>query len=90
MDPRKIISDEEIERVHANANFGSMSKRDVVNEGVWKAACEWHMGHTMATIIVEHGLAKWRKEVSQPYLTAKGKKYLFAALRNAKISWPTP
>jgi len=33
MDPRKIITDEEIERVHANANFGTMSKRDVVNTG---------------------------------------------------------
>ena len=31
--PEDIISDDEIERVHANANFGCMKKRDVVNQG---------------------------------------------------------
>jgi len=84
----KIISDAEIERVHGNANFGDMAKRDVVNEGVWKAACGWHSGHTMNCIIVEHGLAKWRKDRHKPpYLTAKGRSYLFAALKHAKIQW---
>ena len=87
----ELISDAEIDRVHANANFGSMPKRDVVNEGVLKAAVGWHSGHTMNCIIVEHGLAKWRKDRHKPpYLTNKGKNYLFAALKHAKIEWNKP
>lgn len=30
---KEIISDEEIARVHGNANFGAMDKRQVVNQG---------------------------------------------------------
>ncbi len=69
-----IISDDEIERVHANANFGSMTKRDVVNQGVLKCASGYYQGSTSTQIITEHGLvdAKYR-------LTKKGKRYLWAA-----------
>jgi len=52
--PEDIISEEEIERVHANANFGSMSKRDVVNQGVLKCASGYYQGHTSKQIITEH------------------------------------
>ncbi len=72
--PEDIISDEEIERVHANANFGCMSKRDVVNQGVLKCASGYYQGHTSTQIVTEHGL------VSKEYeLTAKGRIYLWAA-----------
>jgi len=71
--PKEIISDEEIERVHANANFGGMRKRDVVNQGVLKCASGYYQGGTSAQIIKEHGLidAEYR-------LTLKGKTYLWA------------
>ena len=36
--PETIISDDEIIRVHAYANFGSMAPRAVVNDGVRKYA----------------------------------------------------
>ena len=38
----EIITDEEIERVHANANFGPMDKRTVVNQGVLKCASGYY------------------------------------------------
>ncbi len=78
MKPEEIITDEEIERVHANANFGSMSKRDVVNQGVLKCASGYYQGHTSTQIIKEHGL------VNDKYkLTVKGKKYLWAAFSSS-------
>ena len=69
-----IVSDEEVERVHANANFGSMSKRDVLNFGVLKCASGYYQGHTSTQIIKEHGLVNDKYE-----LTAKGRAYLWAA-----------
>ena len=73
MTPEEIISDEEIEKVHANANFGSTKKRDVVNFGVLKCASGYHMGRTSTQICEEHGL------IDGSYaLTAKGRSYLWA------------
>lgn len=70
---QSIITDEEIERVHGNANFGPMSKRSVVNSAVLKCASGWHQGYTSTTIAEEHGL------ITKSYkLTDKGKKYLWA------------
>lgn len=69
----EIIPDEQIDKVHANANFGSMQKREVVNQGVLKCASGYWQGSTSRQIIMEHGL------VSDTYeLTAKGKAYLWA------------
>jgi len=73
----EIISDEEIERVHANANFGCMAKRAVVNEGVLKCASGYYQGHTSTQIITEHGL------VDNEYkLTPKGRAYLWVAFKS--------
>lgn len=76
--PEDIISDEEIERVHANANFGSMSKRDVVNQGVLKCASGYYQGSTSTQIITDHGLVD-----SKYRLTKKGKRYLWVAFASA-------
>lgn len=74
MSVQEIISDEEIERVHANANFGHLKKREVVNYGVLKCASGYHQGFTSRQIIKEHGL------ITEKYkLTSKGKKYLWEA-----------
>lgn len=77
--PSLIIPDAEIERVHANANFGSMSKRGVINEGVLKYAFGYTGGHTQLCILIEHGLI--RKPSPGRYdstLTKKGLRYLRA------------
>lgn len=70
----EIITDEEIDRVHANANFGGLTKREVVNQGVLKCASGYYQGHTSTQIITEHGLIDDKYQ-----LTAKGRAYLWAA-----------
>jgi hypothetical protein len=74
---KEIITDEEIKRVHGNANFGSMDKRTVVDQGVLKCASGYYQGHTSNMIIKEHGLVNDEYE-----LTPKGKAYLWAAFSN--------
>lgn len=76
-DQQEIISDEEIERVHANADFGGMGKRQVVNQGVLKCASGYYQGHTSTQIIKEHGL------INDKYkLTTKGRTYLWASFKD--------
>ena len=74
---KTIIPDSEIERVHANANFGDTPKRDVVNYALLKCACDYDNGHTAQQILAEHGLIKLSSR--HGILTEKGKKYLWAA-----------
>ena len=74
---KDIVSDEDVERVHGNANFGQTSKREVLNEGVMKAAFGFHCGSTMRNIIYEHGLIRTCREPGDRMrLTKKGEKYL--------------
>ena len=78
MSAEEIISDEEVETVHANANFGPVTtKREVVNYGVLKCASGYHQGSTSNAIIKEHGLVNDGYE-----LTAKGRTYLWEAFSN--------
>lgn len=72
----EIVSDAEIVRVHGYANFGSMSPREVVNDGVLKTAVGYHCGHTQFSILREHGLVtKPRLGSYDAHLTKKGKAY---------------
>ena len=71
---KDIISDEEITRVWENANFGSMSKRDVIGETLMKVASGYHSGHTAKCIVSELGLV----QASKWELTKRGKAYLYA------------
>jgi hypothetical protein len=84
-----IVSDAEIERVHANANFGTQTKRGVVNDGVLKYAFGYEGGSTQIAILVEHGLIKKPKIMSsRSTLTQKGVRYLRAVFW-AKVSEST-
>ena len=77
--PRDIITDEEIETVHGHANFGDMSKRFVVDEGVLKYAFGYESGHTQLSILLEHRLIRKPKPGSyRTTLTRKGQEYLRA------------
>lgn len=72
----EIVSDDEIAKVHGYANFGAMTPREVVNDGVRKTAVGYHCGHTQFTILREHGLIT--KPPAGSYdanLTKKGKAY---------------
>lgn len=74
---RDLVSDEEVTRVHANANFGDLAPRAVVDEGVLKTLLGYSSGHTMECIVAEHGLVQQssRRGGRQRVLTAKGKRY---------------
>lgn len=74
---KEIISNAEIERVHANANFGDMTKRDVVDDTVTKAAFGYHTGYTAGQIAHEHGLVRVPR-AGGLVLTQKGYRYLHA------------
>lgn len=70
----QIIADNEIIRVHAHANFGSTTPREVVNDGVTKCAVGYGCGSTQIQILREHGLV-YRTKGYSPGLTKKGKEY---------------
>ena len=74
MSVEDIISDAEIEKSFANANFGSMSHRNVLRFAVLKCACGYHQGFTSKQIAVELGLLTWKGNI-----TKKGREYLWAA-----------
>lgn len=78
---RDIISDAQIEYVHANVSFGNTPKRDVVDAAILNTFCDFSTGSTARSIIIQHGLARSRvSPYSPPILTAKGRKYLKAVL----------
>ncbi|TJZ85793.1 hypothetical protein [Paracoccus hibiscisoli] len=77
--PTEIISDHEIERGHGSANFGDISPRTVVNQGVLKTAFGYSHGSTAIEILHWHHLIRQdRKMGNQWVLTVKGQKYLRA------------
>ena len=76
MTPQEIISDAEITRVHGYANFGDMTPREVVNDGVRKYAVGFTGGHTQLCILLYHGLIQKPKPGKyRADLTEKGKRY---------------
>lgn len=76
----QIISDDEVTRVHGHANFGSMTPRQVIADGVLKYAYGYSSGHTQLCILMEHKLIHKPKPGSyQSTLTKKGRTYLRAA-----------
>ena len=80
MSVEEVITDKEIEYVHANADFGYMKKRDVVNIGVLKCASGYYQGSTSTAIIAEHQLIDDKYQ-----LTAKGKLYLWEAFGHGQF-----
>lgn len=80
MKPEEIISDEEIDRIHGNANFRGMDKREVVNIGVLKCASGYFQGEKTMQIITAHKL------IDDGYkLTEKGRSYLWWVFGNGKF-----
>lgn len=71
----ELISEKTIDAVFGHANFGSMSKRDVIRNTLLKCASGYDTGHTAKIIVRELGLV----DVSKWKLTKSGKEYLYAA-----------
>ncbi|WP_417831667.1 hypothetical protein [Terasakiella sp.] len=86
MKPEDIITDQEIETVHANANFGDgMTKREVVNLALLKFACGFGNGYTALQIISEHGLVRENRKRGTTSLLPKGRKYLWSVYGKANF-----
>jgi len=73
-----IITDAEMSHVHANADFGNMTPRDVLKEGVKKVSDGYHCGYTMTQILIQHNLVGVHRNGRTLVLTVKGKQYLAA------------
>lgn len=70
-----IISEKEISTVQGSADFGTMGKRQVVDQALLKNVCGYASGSQATRILVEHGLvSEGRLEITQ-----KGQKYLWAS-----------
>lgn len=74
---QELISDAEIERVHANAFFGSEDKRQVINRNIVSVFCGYHIGGDARRILIDHGLVRVRKNLGLA-ATKKGRDYAFA------------
>ena len=72
-----LVKDEMLENVFGNADFGEVSKREVLANTLLKCACGYETGNTAKCIVQELGLVtqEWK-------LSMWGKRYLFAAFSN--------
>lgn len=73
-----LVSDEDLQKVWGNANFGSTPRREVLRETLIKIACGFHTGSTATQICLELKLIGKSKRS----LTKKGKLYLYYALES--------
>lgn len=70
----ELVSDEELNAVWGHANFGGMTKREVIALGTLKCLSGWAQGHTGKVICQQLGL------ITEKYtVTAKGRAYLWLA-----------
>lgn len=82
----EIISDEEIDRVHGNANFGSMTPREVIDEGIKKVLIGYSCGSTQEAILQEHGLVSFRNQRTRTLrVTARGMNYARAMYQDGVL-----
>ncbi|MDE2447303.1 MAG: hypothetical protein KGO94_14095 [Alphaproteobacteria bacterium] len=85
-----IVSDAEIERVHAHANFGKIPKRKVVDDALESTFAGFSTGYTAHCIIIEHGLAKISGAKRKVKVTPKGIRYLQVMMRNRILAKHNP
>jgi hypothetical protein len=71
-----IVTDDEIAEAWGHANFGSLSRRNIIIDTLTKVAQGWGTGHTAMCIVRELGLVERRND--QDGLSDKGLKYLLA------------
>jgi hypothetical protein len=70
----ELVTDAELDKAWGHANFGGMTKREVLRLGTLKCLAGWHQGHTSKTICTELGLINDKYKI-----TAKGRAYIWLA-----------
>lgn len=78
MSLEKLVTDEQIESVFRNTNFGITPHRDVIKWGLLKASCGFSDGHTARCCMAELGLIKTNPR-GVATLTRKGMEYMWEA-----------
>lgn len=73
----EIVTDEQLDAVFANADFGNVTKRKVVKYSLLKYACGFSTGHTAKSILKELNLINDKGK-----LLSMGKLYLWAAFED--------
>lgn len=82
--PEDIISERRCIEVHANANFGDKTPRQILNGAVMSYAMGFSTGSAALMILREHGLVK-KNSGYTANLTVKGKRYARAiSIKNFK------
>lgn len=74
------VSDEEIEAVFKNTNFGPGNHRERLTKSVLKVAVGCYCGNTITCIMRSLGLIGQHRQGRLPVLTKKGQEYLQTAL----------
>lgn len=72
---KELVPDDVLEAAWGHANFGSVSKREVIRNTLLKCACGYHTGFTAKSICQDLGLIDRRDWK----LTGIGMKYLWVA-----------
>jgi hypothetical protein len=86
MRTNELITDEQVLLVHGSADFGNMTPREAIDDGVFKVSMGFGTGHTQYTILREHRLVTKPNKKSYLYsLTQKGKRYLRAMYSGGRI-----
>lgn len=80
------ITDQQIDDVWGNANFGGRDRREVIREALAQTAADYSTGHTSLCICRELRLVCGA--VGKPKLTALGRKYLYYANKFRTVSAP--
>ncbi len=74
----QLLSSEEITKAFGNADFGKVSKEDVIKYSLLKYACGFATGYTAKCILRELGFLKTDNHT----LTRNGKEYLWKVFSN--------
>lgn len=77
-----IITQQEVDSVWGRADFGKISRMDVVKYALLKAAGGYYQGHTSRQILIELKLIKSTKKGQ--VLTSRGRENLFEFFKDDK------
>jgi hypothetical protein len=72
----KIITQQDIDKVWGNADFGNVSRIDVIKYGLLKAAGGWYQGNTSTNLLLNLDLIK-KSKTGKTSLTLKGHRNLY-------------
>lgn len=73
----EIVTDKQLDHAWGNANFGKVSKRDMIRFTLLKSACGYGSGSTARAIVKELGLFTESDKLSK-----RGQQYLYEAFSN--------